>query len=434
MDVFSVKAAEMRLDLIYQIDPDVPSQIISDSLRLRQILINLVNNALKFTKEGEVFLRVKLIKTFDDDSFELGFDIRDTGIGIPEDKMDRLFKSFSQVDSSTTRRYGGTGLGLVICEKLVSLMGGSISVKSVVGEGSIFHFSILARKSTQSLQTYVHYSMEGLEQSKILVVDDNITNWGILKVQLEDWKLIPEMASSGKRALEILELNSNYSLVITDMEMPLMNGIALALQIRERYPLLPIMLLSSKGNEIQKHNPGLFCSILTKPVKQHVLSRHIFTELNRNKKVIVNAVTEPDLPQNKLKSDFSARYPLTILVAEDNKINQMVINNILKKLGYIPDLAADGFEALKMVTQKKYDVILMDVQMPLMDGLEATQLIKKRYPMQPFIVAMTANALQEDRELCLMSGMDDYISKPVNLDELMGILEKWALYLRVVVA
>jgi signal transduction histidine kinase/ligand-binding sensor domain-containing protein/DNA-binding response OmpR family regulator len=430
MDLFSVKAAEKRLDLIYQIDPDIPSQIVGDSLRLRQILINLVNNALKFTKEGEVFLRVKLKEAFSDETFQLVFEVKDTGIGIAEDKMDRLFKSFSQVDSSTTRRYGGTGLGLVICEKLALLMGGSISVESTEGVGSTFRFSIRTKKSTQSLHTYVTYDMEGLEQSRILVVDDNDTNWGILKVQLEDWKLVPYKARSGQEALEILEKDNNFSLVITDMEMPLMDGIQLATLIRERYESLPIMLLSSKGYEIQKHNPGLFCSILTKPVKQHVLSKHIFTELNRNKKATTVQVPEANLSRQKLKSDFSIRYPLTILVAEDNRINQVVILNILKKLGYAADIAADGFEALKMATQKKYDVILMDLQMPLMDGLEATQLIKRRYPLQPFIIAMTANALQGDREMCIEAGMDDYISKPIVLDELTGLLEKWAIHLQ----
>lgn len=348
--------------------------------------------------------------------------------------MDRLFKSFSQVDSSTTRRYGGTGLGLVICEKLVALMGGTISVQSVVGEGSTFHFSIKTKRSTQSLQNYVTYNMDELENSKILIVDDNETNWGILKGQLEEWKLIPYVASSGSQALNILAQNINFSLVITDMEMPLMNGIQLASLIRERYPLLPVMLLSSKGNEIQKHNPGLFCSILTKPVKQHVLSRHIFTELNKFKKSGGSQIAEPDAPKKKLRSDFSIKYPLNILVAEDNRINQIVIMNILNKLGYTADLATDGFEALKMATLKKFDVILMDIQMPLMDGLEATQLIKKRFPAQPFIIAMTANALPEDKEMCLRAGMDDYISKPVNLDELMQMLEKWAAHLQTILA
>ncbi len=432
MDLFSAKAAELHLDLIYQIDPEVPSQIIGDSLRLRQILINLINNAIKFTKEGEISLRVKQMNVYEDDSLELGFDIKDTGIGIAEDKMDRLFKSFSQVDSSTTRRYGGTGLGLVICEKLVALMGGSISVKSAVGKGSTFHFSIKTKRSTQSIQTYVTYNMEGLENSNILIVDDNETNWGILKSQLEDWKLVPYVASSGREALEILVQNINFSLVITDMEMPMMNGIQLASLIRERYPTLPIMLLSSKGNEIQKHNPGLFCSILTKPVKQHILSKYIFTELSRYKKTVINHIVDPEVPQKKLRSDFSIKYPLNILVAEDNNINQIVIINILKKLGYTPDLAMDGFEALKMTTQKNYDVILMDVQMPLMDGLEATQLIKKRFPDQPFIIAMTANALQEDKEMCFQSGMDDYISKPINVNELMQIIEKWAVHLQTI--
>lgn len=430
MDLFTVKAAELHLDLIYQIDHDVPSQIIGDSLRLRQILMNLVNNAIKFTKKGEVFLKVSVMEVIDDETYNLSFDVKDTGIGIPQDKMDRLFKSFSQVDSSTTRRYGGTGLGLVICEKLVSLMGGSMSVTSVVGEGSTFHFSIRTKKSLQSMPTYVNYNMEGMENSRILVVDDNVTNWGILKGQLEEWKLTPVMAGSGKQALKILSEQNVFNLVITDMDMPEMNGLDLARRIRELYPQVPVILLSSHGNEVQKHNPGLFCAILTKPVKQNVLSRHIFTELSRQKKLFGRPTQEAELTKPKMETTFSDRFPLTILVAEDNKVNQLVIMNTLKRLGYQADLAVDGLEALRIATQKKFDLIFMDVQMPLMDGLEATQLIKKRYPLHPYIIAMTANALKEDRDMCLKAGMDDYISKPLNLDELMVLLEKWAVNLQ----
>jgi signal transduction histidine kinase/CheY-like chemotaxis protein/ligand-binding sensor domain-containing protein len=426
-DVFALKAAHLKLDLVYEIDYDVPAQIIGDSLRLRQILINLISNAIKFTKKGEIYVAVHLISILEDNQIELGFEIKDTGIGISADKLHRLFKAFSQVDSSTTRQYGGTGLGLVISEQLVKLMGGKISVESEIGKGSTFQFSIHSQKSLQPDKSHVNHNMDGFENSEILIVDDNDTNCRILKGQLEQWKLSPVIANSGEQALNILLQNNDFKLVITDMQMPFMDGIELAILIRGKYPELPIMLLSSISYIFHKDNPGLFCSILTKPAKQNNLYKHIVKELGKHVTSTTNDQVHVDATKHKLPDNFSQRYPLNILVAEDNPMNQKLILKVLSKLGYEADLAGDGLEALDLVNKKTFDIILMDVQMPKMDGLEATQIIKKRFPTRPFIIAMTANALQTDLKICMDAGMDDYISKPFKLDDVVNKLEKWAL-------
>ncbi|GAC1442869.1 MAG: hybrid sensor histidine kinase/response regulator [Sediminibacterium sp.] len=423
LDVFASKASQVGFDIVYQIDADVPSQIIGDSLRLRQVLLNLVSNAMKFTHHGEIFLGVHLLKTLTDGQLELSFEVRDSGIGIPADKLENLFKSFSQIDSSTTRKYGGTGLGLVISEKLVSLMGGSITVESKPGEGSTFTFTIRTHAGVNTLRTYVHYNMEGLEGKRILVVDDNLTNRNILKTQLEQWKFIPVLASSGKEALEILVQQQHFDLVVTDMQMPGMDGIALAKSIHEHYPKLQIMLLSSLGDERRGQHQDLFCSVLTKPVKQHVFNSHIINHLRRPG---TSHRQENKLMEQNLSSVFAKEHPLTILIAEDNMVNQKLMTLILHKMGYEAIIVQNGQETVDELSQHHYDIILMDIQMPGMDGLEATRIIRQQPLLQPFIVAMTANAMQEDKEACFSAGMDDYISKPIKLDELKSILEKFA--------
>ncbi|MGF7037670.1 two-component regulator propeller domain-containing protein [Mucilaginibacter lappiensis] len=425
-DVFALKAAHLKLDLVYQIDYDVPAQIIGDSLRLRQILINLISNAIKFTKKGEIYVAVHLFSTSEDNQIELSFEIKDTGIGISADKLNRLFKAFSQVDSSTTRQYGGTGLGLVISEQLVKLMGGKISVESEIGKGSTFRFSIHSQKSLLQDPIQINHHMNGFEKSEILIVDDNDTNCRILKGQLEQWKLSPVVANSGEKALDILSQQIDFKLVIADMQMPFMDGIELATLIRAKYPELPIMLLSSIGYIFHKDNPDLFCAILTKPAKQDNLYKHILKELGRRINFTIHEPLHADITKHKLPDNFAKRYPLNILVGEDNQMNQKLIMKILNKLGYEADLAADGLEVLDFVNKKTFDIILMDVQMSKMDGLEATQIIKKRFPTRPFIIAMTANALQTDLQICMDAGMDDYISKPFKLDDLVNKLEKWA--------
>ncbi len=419
LDLFGSKAVHSGLDLLYQLDFDVPSQVRGDSLRLRQVLINLVGNAVKFTQRGEIFVLVHLLNTYENES-ELLFEVRDTGIGIHRDKIDRLFKAFSQVDSSTTRKYGGTGLGLAISEKLVKLMGGSISVESVEGLGTTFSFTIRTLKSTQSIQNYVVCNLTGSEGKRILIVDDNTTNLTIMKAQLEQWKLVPTLANSGRHALEILP-HTSFDLVLMDMQMPDMDGVALAQSIRQSSPTLPIILLSSAGDEQAKSHADLFSSILIKPVRQNTLCNHILNEFKKHGRV-------PELPKNTsaLSVNFSDKHPLRILIVDDNPVNQRLAEKVLNKLGYLPEIATNGHEAVEAVRQKQYDLILMDIQMPEMDGLEATRQIRKLTSIQPVIVAMTANAMQGDKQECLKAGMDDYISKPFKPNDLVGLIEKWS--------
>ncbi len=420
LDVFSAKASKTGLDLVYQVDAKAPSQIIGDSLRLRQILMNLVANAIKFTQQGEIFVSVRLLKAFDNGEIELGFAVKDTGIGIPADKIDRLFKAFSQVDSSTTRKYGGTGLGLIICEKLVKMMGGEIEVKSEPQKGTTFFFNIKTKTSDQSLRTYVHNNFAGVSKRKILVVDDNSTNLTIIKNQLEQWQQIPYLADSGNEALSLLKKDASFDLIITDMHMPEMDGIELANIIHERYPTIPIILLSSLGDESHKNYPGLFASILTKPVRHHILHTHILNQLKQSNKT----TTELNNANEKMNIDKIMHYPLSILLAEDDSTNQDVEIRILNKLGYYPELAQNGLEVLQMSEAKNYDLILMDVQMPEVDGREVTQIIRKRKGAQPIIAAITANALQGDKEECLAAGMNEYLAKPISFKKLAGLIEK----------
>jgi two-component system sensor histidine kinase/response regulator len=333
LDIFGTRAAERRLDLVYQIDEDVPLQIVGDHLRLRQVLINLVGNAMKFTERGEVCVCVHVERNEQDDLLELKFDVRDTGIGIPADKLGRLFKAFSQVDSSTTRKYGGTGLGLAISEKLVRLMGGEISVISEPASGSTFSFTVSTQTGTKILVPYTYYSMSEQEGKKIMVVDDNATNLTILKRQFEYWKLQPVLAETGEEALKILSADPAIDLVITDMQMPGMDGMMLAGHIKERYPHMPVMLLSSIGEEFKDHERALFTSVMTKPIRQHILSKQILNALQQHTPVVPQAVVK-----KKLSVDFCEKYPYILLVAEDNLMNQHVIVHILHKLGYQPDV------------------------------------------------------------------------------------------------
>ncbi|MEO8475058.1 MAG: two-component regulator propeller domain-containing protein [Chryseolinea sp.] len=421
LDVFALTAAQSELDLIYEIDYNVPSQIIGDSLRLRQVLLNLVGNAIKFTQQGEIFVGVTLQKMQGID-LDLKFVVRDTGIGIQKDKLERLFKAFSQVDSSTTRKYGGTGLGLVISEKLVALMGGKIEVESEPGSGTQFMFTVQVRSSNQNTKSYVTMNVAGLEGKRILVVDDNETNRAILKKQLEQWKLVPVMVKSGEEATSILTANKiDFDLVLTDMQMPAMNGVELAQQIYKQHSGLPIILLSSMRERSNEYYE-IFASVLTKPVKQATLYRHIVAQLVKNKKPLADEVRIKE----KLTSDFATKYPLHILIAEDNITNQKLADRVLSKLGYETEKVFNGREAVDAQRAHHFDIILMDVQMPEMDGLEATRIIRLQTGSQPVIIAVTANAMQGDRDMCLHAGMNDYISKPIKLEELLKVLEKWA--------
>ncbi|SEO97167.1 hybrid sensor histidine kinase/response regulator [Mucilaginibacter sp. OK283] len=419
LDLFADKASKLNIDLIYQIAPGVPEHIIADSMRLRQVLINLVGNAIKFTTEGEIFIDVERLSG-DDEDFNLSFTVRDTGIGISEDKLSRLFKAFSQVDSSTTRKYGGTGLGLVISEKLIHLMGGQIKVSSQVAHGTTFSFNIKTRVGIKTNSSNFNLDTANLENKQVLVVDDNATNRNIMENQLKHWKFVPVIASSGDKALAILEANNQIELVITDMHMPQMDGAQLARKIKAAHPSLPLILLSSIDKQT-KREFDLFNVILTKPAKHNILLKHIIDQLKSDKAVAADQKPAKD----GLSKELAIKYPLNILIAEDNAINQKVAKQILNKMGYQPDIAVNGREAIDAVAARPYDVILMDIQMPEMDGLEATRHIRKNMAIQPIIIAMTANAMVEDKEACLQAGMNDYLSKPMKLAEIIGMLEKY---------
>jgi two-component system sensor histidine kinase/response regulator len=423
LDMFGKPASQKGIELAYLIDRRVPAQIVGDKARLQQVLINLIGNALKFTKHGEVVIKVNLAEASGSQAyFSLRFEIIDTGIGIPPDKIGRLFKAFMQVDSSTTRKYGGTGLGLVICEKLVKLMGGQIKVISKPGYGSTFTFTINTQAGTKILEsTTVDHLMPNQAGKKVLVVDDHSTNRIILQTQLENWKLMPTVVTSGQEALELLNSGFEPKLILTDAQMPDMDGVQLAQIINHKYPAIPIILLSSIGDEHARKHSKLFSYILNKPIKQDDLSRYVFNSLQLKSK----HVAEERATKSILSPDFALRYPLDILIAEDNKINQNVIMHILGKLGYKPQITENGLEAVAACLKNNYDLILMDMQMPEMDGLEATLVIRKALTEQPVIIALTANTMKGDREECLLAGMNDYISKPVKIDELIDKLQQW---------
>jgi CheY-like chemotaxis protein len=418
-DLFADKLAKQNFDLIYQIDPAVPEQVIGDSLRLRQVLINLVSNAFKFTSQGEIFVRVRLVQSTHE-TVELEFEIRDTGIGIAKDKLQRLFKAFSQVDSTTTRKYGGTGLGLVISEKLVGLMGGRIIVDSLQGHGTMFRFTWKARPNN-FLNKIEPHNFSVAENKRVLIVDDNLTNRLILKNELEQWKLIPTLADSGEQALQLMQ-NLTFDLIITDMQMPGMDGVQLAQTIRANDAQVPIILLTNVRNDRARAQAALFSSIITKPVKHHTLHKQILSQF-RSKESVADTVV---VLERKLTEDFAGEHPLDILIAEDNPVNQRLAERVLSKLGYKTRTVQNGLEAVNAVKQDRFDLVLMDIQMPEMDGLRATQEIRLMKGVQPVIVAMTANAMQEDRDACLEAGMDDYITKPIDLKILLSTLKKWS--------
>jgi signal transduction histidine kinase/ligand-binding sensor domain-containing protein/DNA-binding response OmpR family regulator len=417
MDLFAQEAAKKGIDLIYQIDHHLPEQIIGDSLRLKQVLMNMISNALKFTSQGEVFVNIYLKEPANAKSILIGFTVRDTGIGIPENKLNNLFKAFSQVDSSTTRRYGGTGLGLAISERLVSLMGGDTDAKSKVGQGSQFSFSIRAivGKSDPDIG---RYDLTDLQGKQVLVIDDNTTHLGILQAQLQQWKLQPLLVSTATQATAAILDNPNISLILLDSEMPGMNCVQLANENRSSELPRPIIVLCSIGDEMDKKHPGLFASVITKPIKKRQLFKCIKTALRRETGEI--SISKH---QNVLDDQFAMEFPLRILVAEDNPINQRLTLHILKKLGYDAVIAENGYEVLDRMKKAEYDLILMDVQMPEMDGLEATRRIRQQDIIQPYIIAMTGNAMSEDRDICIKEGMNNYLAKPVKLESIKVMLK-----------
>jgi PAS domain S-box-containing protein len=426
LDLLGAKAAEKGLDLAYLIENNTPVTFNGDVTRLRQILTNLINNGIKFTSEGEVFLSVSA-KHIEDEKYEILFIVKDTGIGIASDKMHKLFKSFSQVDTSTTRTFGGTGLGLVISKRLAEMMGGKIWVESEVGIGTSFFFTILAESVPSQSKVYFKGSISQLKGKKVLVVDDNQTNRRILNAQLEGWDLLPVATESPLLALQWFNEGKKFDLCIFDFHMPVMDGIQLTREVRKlkNGSSVPIIILSSMGkkNDTINDKELNLSRYLNKPIRQNQLYDclvNVFGNFNEPK-------LDRPVKQLKIDSALSEKMPLRILVAEDNVVNQKVALRILERMGYRADIAANGYEVIDAVRGLQYDIVFMDILMPEMDGYEATKLILDEFSKEkrPKIIAMTANAMQGDKERCIEAGMDDYISKPVRIEEMYDIFIKW---------
>ncbi len=421
LDLVSARATEKQLDIAYLFEGDVPAGIRGDVTRLRQIILNLLANAVKFTERGEVVLTVTASPVAADE-VKLNFAVRDTGIGLTAEGMGRLFQSFSQADSSTTRKYGGTGLGLAISKQLTELMGGRIWVASDgIGKGATFHFTIrapLAKLPTQNRRDFIGTQSE-LQGRRVLVVDDNATNRRVLDLQMSKWGMVPHATESPAEALRWVEGGERFDLAILDMHMPEMDGLQLAQRIHASQPSLLLVLFSSLGRREAGDTEGLFGAYLVKPVHQSQLFDTLVGLLAH-----AEAPKEINAVKSKTDPEMAARHPLRILLAEDNVVNQKLALRILTQMGYRADLASSGVEAVESLVRQTYDVVLMDVQMPEMDGLEASRRINAQWPAtkRPHIVAMTANAMQGDREMCLAAGMDDYITKPIRVDQLVEAL------------
>jgi CheY-like chemotaxis protein len=435
LDLLSAKAAEKKLDLIYQMDDDIPAIVKGDSLRLRQVLANLFSNAIKFTAEGDVSIRIKMLSAPPLNETEiyplhLHFSVHDTGIGITPDILSRLFKPFMQADVSTARHYGGTGLGLAISKRLVELMGGKMWAESAPGQGSTFHFTANFQAEPQTAREIRQPKLADL---RVLIVDDNAASQRSLAEQTAKWGMISEIAETSQQALELVRRGAHFDLAILDLHLPGVDGIALAAEIRKlpSAVMLPLVLLMPLGVRAAAPTDArlAFAHCVAKPVKPAQLCAALEMALFSPKKTAVQAATA------STGQLLSERLPLRILLVDDNEINQKVAARILGQIGYQPDLAENGRKALVALDEKIYDLVFMDVMMPEMDGLEATRNIRERqknpaahpnYGSRIIIVAMTAHAMQSDREKCLAAGMDDYLSKPIRPGDIRGIIEKWS--------
>ncbi len=431
LELLAPKAAEKGLDLAYSIDDSLPKILVSDVTRLRQILVNLASNAVKFTSRGEIEVSVKSSPSKDavrGGDCLLHFSVRDTGIGIPRERHDKIFRLFEQADASVSRHYGGTGLGLAICQRLSAMMGGKIWVESEPGKGSTFHFTIIARTalghSTPSWQTR-HPQLAG---KRLLFVEDSEVNRKIMRTRGEGWGMQIFCATDHLQALQALAPGLDaMDVILIDSQLPEHDGFATASEIRALPNLyhIPILLLSSqhlRGEEARLRELGI-SGVVYKPIRPAQLLERLCEALS-----VPMLTLEKKAPRTpELDAHLAKRLPLRLLLADDNPINQKVGLSVLRKLGYRADLAKNGVEVLKLLDQTSYDLIFLDVQMPEMDGLETAQRICSRYPIssRPRIVAMTGNALVGDREKCLAAGMDDYISKPVRFGEIQTALEKW---------
>lgn len=474
LEMLAPQAIDKDIELTYWIHPNTPERLVGDVTRLSQVLVNLLGNAIKFTNDGDVSLQVrsrpvpKVLPRWPfsrrySNFFEIGdqhwieISVQDSGIGIPPTGMNRLFKPFSQIDASISRRYGGSGLGLIICKRLSRLMGGDIGVisidsqgrRSMTGavpflldsaelttQGSIFHMTFIVGV-LESINDPALEPSSNLRGKRLLIVDDNLINRQILQLQTESWGMSSQLYASGTALLESLSLANNadkpgsippFDLAILDLQMPEMDGLSLALALRQipAWSTVPLVLLSSSGRqELAQLQQNVlnqeFAVVVTKPIKQAQLYQ-----------VILKGLGLTDIKTGAIDTDgyneqFAARIPFKILLADDNSVNQQVALRLLSRLGYRADIVANGLEVLASLNRQSYDVVLMDVQMPEMDGLEATRRVRAGWAQHPLIIAMTAGVSDRERQACIDAGMDDYISKPLRLENLAKILEyQWA--------
>jgi signal transduction histidine kinase/CheY-like chemotaxis protein len=427
LKALALRAHQKNLELVCDIASDVPMRIIGDPFRLNQIITNLVGNAIKFTERGEITLHVHT-ETLTDDGAVLRFAVRDTGVGIPADKITRIFEPFSQADHSITRKFGGTGLGLTISSQLIEMMGGKLAVESTVGKGSTFHFDAKFKLRQHHSSPAKDPAAQSFENMPVLVVDDNATSRYILDVMLTNWRMKPRLVESGAAALEELERakhhGTTFTLMLVDVIMPGMDGFELAQEVKKRGMMdeTHIIMLSSstqKGNADRCRALGIH-AYLKKPIIQSELFNAIVETLHTQDAAAENNAHKLTTNARKYVS------PLRLLLTEDNPVNQMFAVAILEKRGHAVRIASNGQEALDILQKERFDAVLMDIQMPVMDGLEATRRIREREKATGThvpIIAMTAHAMQRDKEECLAVGMDHYISKPIRTEHLFEILD-----------
>jgi two-component system sensor histidine kinase/response regulator len=431
MKALSIRADQKGLELVYELQPELPDALVGDPGRLRQVIVNLVGNAIKFTETGEAVLYVQADSRADDE-IQLHFTVSDTGIGIPLEKQSAIFEAFTQADGSMSRTYGGTGLGLTISARLVALMSGRIWVESEAGKGSRFHFTARFGLQKSPGRTVVPRNSAILRDMRVLIVDDNATNRQILLHMLANWRSQPAAVESGAKAIvclrEAYSSGTNFPLILLDAQMPEMDGFALAECIKRNpeWGSATIMMLSSAGQrgDAKRCREIGVAAYLTKPVRQGELLDAILTALGT--KQIKEASTAPLVTRHSLRE---AGNHLSILLAEDNAVNRLLAVRLLEKRGHTVTVAGNGKEALAALEQQSFDLVLMDVQMPEMDGFEATAAIREKEKHSGShlpVIAMTAHAMVGDRERCLAAGMDDYITKPIRTDELSSLLARYS--------
>ncbi|MEZ4591620.1 MAG: response regulator [Chloroflexota bacterium] len=418
IDLMVAPAFDKGLELAYLIEESVPQLISGDVIRLRQILVNLLSNAVKFTSQGEIFLSVT-VQSQHAQTCELRFAVVDTGIGIPQDRLHRLFQSFSQVDSSTTRQFGGTGLGLAISKRLAEAMGGQMWVESVRNEGSTFNFTIVAEPLVEA-DALAELSAPLLAGKRVLVIDDHPVNRLILKHHFVQWQVVSHLVDSGSAALALLAKDNHFDMVIMDMPLSPVDGLSLAHLLKQKMASpCPLVLLSSFGKLASPEAETLFAWQINKPVKPHILQQallQVCRESKQKERLVETAVPTPMTP-----------HPPPHPACRRQHHQPKVALHMLERLGYTAQVAQNGQEVLAALQHQLFDIILMDVQMPEMDGLLATQRIRQNeaLPNQPHIIALTANALKGDRERFLAAGMNDYLSKPVRLEDLAAAIENY---------